>query len=65
MVSINGYKAKALECLKKANDAYSGDTRRQWIDLALAYIRLAELADRNAAVVVVHGTPQAVRPSIQ
>jgi hypothetical protein len=47
--SINEYKAKALECLRKAHTT-PGDTRRELINLALAYVQLVELADMNAAV---------------
>jgi hypothetical protein len=34
---VNEYKAKALDCARKAHYASPGDTRRELIDLALAY----------------------------
>ena len=64
MVFVNEYKAKALECLAKANDAYSGDAQREWIELAFAYIRLVELAETNAVDIML-GTPKPERRSIQ
>ena len=64
MVFVNEYKAKALECLTRANDAYSGDAQREWIELAFAYIRLVELAETNAVDVML-GTPKPERRSIQ
>ena len=48
---VNEYKAKALDCVRKAHHASPGDTRRELIDLALAYTQLAELAEGNAVTV--------------
>jgi uncharacterized protein (DUF3084 family) len=47
--AANEYKAKALECLRKAHTSH-GDTRRELTNLALAYVELVELAEMNAAV---------------
>ena len=47
--SVNEYKAKALECLRKAHTAH-GDTRRELVNLSLAYVQLVELAEMNVAV---------------
>jgi uncharacterized protein (DUF3084 family) len=47
--AVNEYKAKALECLRKAHTSH-GDTRRELTNLAHAYVELVELAEMNAAV---------------
>lgn len=47
--SVNEYKGKALECLRKAHTAH-GDTRRELVNLSFAYVQLVELAEMNAAV---------------
>jgi hypothetical protein len=50
------YRAKAVEFLEAAQFAYL-DRRARLIDMALSYLRLAELADKNSATDIVYETP--------
>jgi hypothetical protein len=53
----NDYRDRAAECLRLAND--SGDSTRGAIllDMALAWLRLADQAERNSQVDLIYETP--------
>ncbi len=43
----NNYRQHALECLRLANDTHESGTKAALIDMAQAWIKLAEQAQRN------------------
>jgi len=51
------YRQHALECLRLANDTNEPSTKAVLIDMAQAWIRLAEQAQRNRRLDLVHEAP--------
>jgi len=48
----NRYRAKALELLARADGEIDSQMRREFENLAAAFLRLAEQADRNAGLII-------------
>ena len=64
------YRARAAELMAKAQGEFAPAIRREYENLGLAYLRLAEQADRNAFTDVVYehapeqpGVPPSPQPS--
>jgi hypothetical protein len=55
------YRTKALEFLELSERASEDSVKRGLLDLSLAYLRLAQLADKNAMTDLVYESPP--RPS--
>ena len=51
------YRQYALECLRLANDTHEPSTKAVLIDMAQAWIRLAEQAQRNRQLRLVYEAP--------
>jgi hypothetical protein len=56
MRSAEEYRGKAIEFLEAAQLSRA-DRRARLIDMALSYLRLAELADKNSMTDIVYETP--------
>jgi len=52
MTTGDGYRAKALELLARADGEIDSQTRTEFENLAAAFLRLAEQAERNAALII-------------
>ena len=52
MTTGDGYRAKALELLARADGEVSSQIRTEFENMAAAYLRLAEQADRNAGLII-------------
>ena len=52
MAAGDNYRAKALELLAKAEVETNSDMRADFENLAAAFMRLAEQAERNAALTI-------------
>jgi hypothetical protein len=52
MTTGDGYRAKALELLARADGEVSSQIRTEFENMAAAYLRLAEQADRNVALII-------------
>ena len=57
MPSANEYRIKAAELNALGKDEPDQLARANYINLALAYLRLAEQAEKNAATDIVYETP--------
>jgi hypothetical protein len=57
MPSADEYRVKAADLNALAKDEPNQITRVNFLHLALAYLRLAEQADKNAATDIVYETP--------
>ena len=57
MPSVDEYRVKAAELNALAKDEPDQLARANYINLALAYLRLAEQAEKNAATDIVYETP--------
>ena len=57
MASGDSYRAKVLELLARAETENDPELRRSFENLAAAYMRLAEQADRNTKLVIDFETP--------
>jgi hypothetical protein len=57
MPSADEYRIKAAELNALAKDEADQLARANYINLALAYLRLAEQAEKNAATDIVYETP--------
>jgi hypothetical protein len=51
------YRERAAECLRVANDVNNPDQRTTLLDMALAWMRLADQAERNSRSDVSYETP--------
>jgi hypothetical protein len=51
MTTGDGYRAKALELLARADGEIDSPMRAEFESLAAAFLRLAEQAERNAALI--------------
>jgi|SoiMetStandDraft_2_1073263.scaffolds.fasta_scaffold00172_3 hypothetical protein len=52
MTTGDGYRAKALELLARADGEIDSPMRAEFESLAAAFLRLAEQAERNAALII-------------
>ena len=52
MTTGDGYRAKALELLARADGEIDSQTRSEFEKLAAAFLRLAEQAERNVALII-------------
>ena len=50
MTTGDGYRAKALELLARADGEIDSQMRAEFENLAVAFLKLAEQAERNAAL---------------
>jgi hypothetical protein len=57
MTTGDQYRVKAAEFHAHAQCATNSELKRQFEDLSLAYLRLAEQADRNATIELVYEPP--------
>jgi len=64
MPSGDDYRVKAADMNAKARRERDPRARAEYENLALAYLRLADQADKNALVDVVYETPPE-RPNVQ
>jgi hypothetical protein len=67
MPTAHEYRIKAAELNTRAKQEPNPLTRAQLENLALAYLRLADQAEKNAATDIVYETPPSLseRPQIQ
>jgi hypothetical protein len=52
MTTGDGYRAKALELLTRADGEIDSQMRSEFENLAAAFLRLAEQAERNTALII-------------
>jgi len=52
MATGDGYRTKALELLARADGEIDSQMRAEFENLAAAFLRLAEQAERNAALII-------------
>jgi hypothetical protein len=52
MTTGDGYRAKALELLARADGEIDSQMRAEFENLAVAFLKLAEQAERNAALTI-------------
>ena len=57
MVTGDHYRIRAAELNAAARQERNPDIRKEYENLALAYLRLADQADRNSATDIVYETP--------
>jgi len=53
----NGYRERAAECLQLANTAKLPRRRAQLLEIALAWVRLSDQAEKNAHADLSYETP--------
>ena len=63
MVAGDRYRAKALELLAQADGATNSQMRAEFENLAAAFIRLAEQADRDTKLVIEFLLPPEKKPA--
>jgi hypothetical protein len=57
MVAGDGYRVKALELLARADGENDQTIKAEFENLAAAFLRLAEQAERNAALIIEFDLP--------
>ena len=57
MVAGDGYRVKALELLARADGENDQTIKAEFENLAVAFLRLAEQAERNAALIIEFDLP--------
>lgn len=57
MTAGDGYRTKALELLARADGEIDSQMRAEFENLAAAFLRLAEQAERNAALIIAFELP--------
>jgi hypothetical protein len=57
MVAGDGYRVKALELLARADSENDQTIKAEFENLAVAFLRLAEQAERNAALIIEFDLP--------
>jgi len=57
MVAGDGYRVKALELLARADSENDQTIKAEFENLAAAFLRLAEQAERNAALIIEFDLP--------
>ena len=60
MVAGDGYRVKALELLARADSENDQTIKAEFENLAAAFLRLAEQAERNAALIIEFDLPSEV-----
>lgn len=62
MTAGDGYRAKALELLARADGETDRQMRAEFENLAAAFLRLAEQAERNAGLIIDFVLPPEKKP---
>ena len=57
MHSAELYRANAAECLVMASSMTDANSRKSLLDMASAWLRLAEMSDKNSHTDLVYETP--------
>ena len=57
MSSVDRYRRYALECLRLAQDAKGRESKTAMLDMAHAWVRLANQAEKNSRTDLVYETP--------
>jgi hypothetical protein len=65
MSSADEYRAKAGELLAAAQKEHSSITRAELENIAAAYLRLADQADKNAKTDLVYESPRPANQQVQ
>jgi len=65
MPSADEYRVKAADMMARARRESNLLTRMEYENLAIAYFRLADQADKNARTDIVYETPSSEQPQVQ